>query len=131
MDDDTVVAGGGGFVVDLDAERCDDFAYLSAMEVDMVAGSFNVDTEDDETLAIYLLFITLGALFGTMDWRSLRAPPSEKIAVRSDFYAKLKAHSVPQNTAPNSSIFWCIVPVVGTSLLQQVWSPRKEYPMCF
>ncbi|KAG1696069.1 hypothetical protein DVH05_019054 [Phytophthora capsici] len=80
MDVDTVVAGGGGFVVDLDAEQCDAFAYLSAMEVDMVAVSFNEDTEDDEALAIYLhweLYLErwTGDHFERLQARRLRSDP--------------------------------------------------------
>ncbi|KAF4146527.1 DDE superfamily endonuclease [Phytophthora infestans] len=54
------------------------------------AGEADGDADDDVIVSIFLLFITHGAAFGTLDWRSLRAPPSEQIVVRSDFYAKLK-----------------------------------------
>ncbi|KAF4142356.1 DDE superfamily endonuclease [Phytophthora infestans] len=57
------------------------------------AGEADGDVDDDVIVSIFLLFITLGATFGALDWRSLRAPPSERIAVRSDFYAKLKEQS--------------------------------------
>ncbi|KAF4137498.1 DDE superfamily endonuclease [Phytophthora infestans] len=59
------------------------------------AGEADGDVDDDVIVSIFLLFITLGATFGTLDWRSLRAPPSERIAVRSDFYAKLKEQRSP------------------------------------
>ncbi|KAF4136339.1 DDE superfamily endonuclease [Phytophthora infestans] len=62
---------------------------------DKSAGEADGDVDDDVIVSIFLLFITLGATFGTLDWRSLRAPPSERIAVRSDFYAKLKEQRSP------------------------------------
>ncbi|POM67022.1 Hypothetical protein PHPALM_17034 [Phytophthora palmivora] len=49
------------------------------------------EIDEEETIVVFLLFITLVATFGTLDWRSLRAASTEHITVRSDFYSKLKA----------------------------------------
>ncbi|KAF4127635.1 DDE superfamily endonuclease [Phytophthora infestans] len=56
----------------------------------------DADVEAMEIFVIILLFIMLGAVLSSMDWRSLRAPPGEKIRVRSDFYPKLKAQRSPK-----------------------------------
>ncbi|ETO83254.1 hypothetical protein F444_02683 [Phytophthora nicotianae P1976] len=68
---------------------------LWEMDVDMTAESDD-DTDEHAFLIISLMFIVLGAAFGTMDWRSLRADPSERITIRSDFFPKLKAQRSPK-----------------------------------
>ncbi|KAG6587002.1 uncharacterized protein IUM83_02752 [Phytophthora cinnamomi] len=49
------------------------------------------EMEEDDVLAVFLVFIVVEAVFAMMNWRSLRAPPGEQITGRSDFYPKLKA----------------------------------------
>ncbi|KAF4146882.1 DDE superfamily endonuclease [Phytophthora infestans] len=46
----------------------------------------DADVEAMEIFVIILLFIMLGAVLGSMDWRSLRAPPGEKITCRSTLF---------------------------------------------
>ncbi|KAJ8564269.1 hypothetical protein ON010_g7077 [Phytophthora cinnamomi] len=53
------------------------------------------DMEEDDVFAVFLVFVVVGAVFATMDWRSLRAPSGEQITVRSEFYPKLKAQRLP------------------------------------
>ncbi|KAE8964051.1 hypothetical protein PR003_g25871 [Phytophthora rubi] len=53
------------------------------------------ELEEEAIVIILMMFLTLAATFGTLDWRSLRAPPSENITVRSNFYAILKEQRSP------------------------------------
>ncbi|OWZ04920.1 hypothetical protein PHMEG_00023090 [Phytophthora megakarya] len=65
-------------------------AIAEDMQESMGTGESD-DTEEDEILVVLLVFIVLGAVFATLDWRSLRATRGEQITFRSDLYVKLKA----------------------------------------
>ncbi|KAE8991203.1 hypothetical protein PF011_g18034 [Phytophthora fragariae] len=53
------------------------------------------ELEEEEIIIILMMFLALVTTFGTLDWRSLRAPPSENITVRSNFIAILKEQRSP------------------------------------
>ncbi|KAE9276229.1 hypothetical protein PF001_g26227, partial [Phytophthora fragariae] len=62
-----------------------------------VTNDFDRDDEesgiafDDEVLALCLLCILLAVALGQLDGRSIRGPITEKVVVRTDFFATLKA----------------------------------------
>ncbi|GMF26306.1 unnamed protein product [Phytophthora fragariaefolia] len=105
-------------------------------EIDGVLDNFGVrsgvsgagDVTDEEILVL-LLLILIAASIGSLDGRSLRGPPTEKITIRSDFYVKLKAQQSPSEYRktlrcnPEAFVALC---AAGAALLQEVRVSRQK-----
>ncbi|KAE9205434.1 hypothetical protein PF002_g20324 [Phytophthora fragariae] len=88
------------------------------------------ELEEEEIIIILMMFLALVTTFGTLDWRSLRAPPSENITVRSNFIAILKEQRSPtayRKLPCSPKSFMRYAPFWNLDTTEKMDSPAKTY----